>query len=267
MEVPDFNKMNKKDLIDYVKKLIAQRAFTYEDRMKLAIIDEAPFTIWANDRDCKIRFWSGRCEKVYGYNEAYVIGKDFVDLFVSKDEKLKARIDCRDIIDNGTPFNNIANDETFDKIPVTLQTNCFKIKDVDSGVFLSAEIGVVTNSIETETRKTEIAKEQSQKVENILNTISELRVEINKKKGNVNAEELKELNKLEKKLSSLCSNNEKQEKECNNWDNYMAFIDRLQTDVNKIKDKFNTIAGTKNIITIVNKGNVGISDNEAKKIK
>lgn len=266
MDEPDYNKMSKKELIDYIKKMINQKAFTYEDRMKLAIIDNAPFTIWANDRDCKIRFWSGKCEKVYGYNTDYTEGKDFVDLFVSKDEKLKARIDCRDIIDNGKPFNNIANDETFDKIPITLQTNCFRIRDVDSNEILSAEIGVLTNSIEEETKKTENAKGQSQQIESILNVISNLRVEINNQKKSANSNELRTLNKLEKRLTSLCSENKKQEKECNNWDDYMMFIGHVETELNDIKNKFNSIIGKKVVYSTKNNNNSGIPDHQANKI-
>lgn len=267
MEAPDYNKMSKKELIDYVKKLIGQRAFTYEDRMKLAIIDKAPFTIWANDRDCKIRFWSGKCEKVYGYNIAYVNGKDFVDLFVSKDEGLKARIDCRDIIDNDTPFNNIANDETFDKIPITLQTNCFRIKDVDSGVLLSAEIGVLTNSIEMETQKTDKAKEQSQKIESILNTISTLKSNINDKRTIVNPKDKRKLNKLERKIDSLYSDYKRQEKECNKWDKYVVFVEQMEKELNDATNVFNEITESpKSIDKQDSKSINGIPDNLIDKI-
>ena len=267
MEAPDYNKMSKKELIDYVKKLISQRAFTYEDRMKLAIIDKAPFTIWANDRDCKIRFWTGKCEKVYGYNKAYVNGKDFVDLFVSKDEGLKARIDCRDIIDNDTPYNNIANDETFDKIPITLQTNCFRIKDVDSGVLLSAEIGVLTNSIEKETQKTDKAKEHSQKIESILNAISSLKSNINDKKTNVNPKEKRKLNKLEKKIDSLYNDYKKQEKECNKWDEYIAFVEQMENELNSATSIFNEITVSQKSIDKQDLNPIkGISDDVIDKI-
>ena len=263
MEAPDYNKMSKKELIDYVKKLINQRAFTYEDRMKLAIIDEAPFTIWANDRDCKIRFWSGKCEKVYGYNKAYVSGKDFVDLFVSKDEGLKARIDCRDIIDNDTPFNNIANDETFDKIPITLQTNCFRIKDVDS-----AEIGVLTNSIEKEKEKTHKAKEQIQKIEDILKTMVNLKSKIIDKKSTVNPKEKRRLNKLEKKIDSLFNDYKKQEKECNNWDEHIAFVGQMENELNSATSIFNEIIVSPNSISKQDsKQNNGISDDVIDKIQ
>lgn len=58
----DYDKLTKEELISLLRELESQRAFTYEDRMKLEILDQSPFTIWASDRDCKITFWDGQCE-------------------------------------------------------------------------------------------------------------------------------------------------------------------------------------------------------------
>ena len=60
----DYEKLTKEELISLLNELEGQRAFTYEDRMKLEILDQSPFTIWASDRDCKITFWDGQCERL-----------------------------------------------------------------------------------------------------------------------------------------------------------------------------------------------------------
>lgn len=170
--------MSKKELIEYINDIISQRAFTYEDRMKLAILDQSPFTIWASDRNCKIKLWTGRCEELYGYTHETALGRDYVDLFVAPDEQRAARIDCVDIIDNGTIFHNLAND-TGRNGKIELLTNCFRVKDVITGEYLQAEMGLIISFLEQERdRLTKIINE-SKKIELIINA---LLCDVNKKK-------------------------------------------------------------------------------------
>lgn len=72
--------------------------------MKLAFLDSSPFTLWASDRNCRIKLWMGQCEALYGYKSEDVLGKDFVDLFVAVDEQKAAREDQISIIDDGAVF-------------------------------------------------------------------------------------------------------------------------------------------------------------------
>lgn len=147
--------MTKDELISFIKKMQSQRAFTYEDRMKLTILDSLPFTIWASDRDCIVRLWEGQCKSMYGYRKEEVLGKNYVDLFVAKDEQAAARRDQLEIIDNNATFHNIANDRgRFGNI-LRLITNCCRIIDPDNGDCLSAEMGVSIAYYEEEKQRLE----------------------------------------------------------------------------------------------------------------
>ena len=163
----DYNKMSKKELIGYIQKLINQRAFTYEDQMKLAILDKSPFTIWASDRDCKIKLWTGKCEELYGHSSKTALERDFVDFFVAPDEQRAARIDCVDIIDKGTLFHNIANDKGRYGT-IELLTNCFRVKDVRTGEYLQAEMGLIISFLEQERERLITIIEESKKIEGLI---------------------------------------------------------------------------------------------------
>lgn len=142
--------MTKEELITYIKELESKRAFTYEDQMKLEILDNSPFTVWASDRNCIIKLWMGQCESLYGFSSKEVIGKDFVDLFVAKDEKVAARRDQINIIDNGAIFHNIANDIGKNGNTLQLITNCRRIIDPVSGECWNAEMGLIIDYLEQE---------------------------------------------------------------------------------------------------------------------
>ena len=61
----NYDEMTKEELIQYIKECKEKRAFTYEDQMKLAFLDSSPFTLWASDRNCRIKLWMGQCEALY----------------------------------------------------------------------------------------------------------------------------------------------------------------------------------------------------------
>lgn len=145
--------MTREELLEYIEDLKAKRAFTYEDRMKLAILDRLPFTIWASDRDCIIRFWEGQCERMYGYSKGEVLGRNYVELFVAKDEQAAARRDQIKIIDENDEFHNIANDRGRFGNALRLITNCGRIIDPDHGDYLNAEMGVSIAFYEEEQQK------------------------------------------------------------------------------------------------------------------
>ncbi len=138
----DYDSMSKEQLIKLLRELELKRAYTYEDRMKLTILDNLPFTVWASDRDCVIRLWEGQCEAMYGYRKSETLGKNYVELFVAPDEKAAARRDQLKIIDENETFHNIANDHGRYGNVLRLITNCCRIKDPDTGEYLNAEMGV-----------------------------------------------------------------------------------------------------------------------------
>jgi PAS domain S-box-containing protein len=119
-----------------------------QTEIKLAIFDRLPMPIWACDRDCRIVFWNAGAARLYGYSAEEAIGKDFVNLFVNKPEREKARIDCVDIIDNSRPIKNMADD--IDKHGNTrkLVTQCFPIYNVEGHSGLQVEISYEVQDIE-----------------------------------------------------------------------------------------------------------------------
>lgn len=164
----DYQHMTKEELIDYINEAEKKRAFTYDDQMKLTFLDSAPFTIWASDRDCIIKFWAGQCESLYGYKKEDVIGKDFVDLFVAPDEQKAAREDQISIIDNGEVFHNIANDVAKSGNTLRLLTNCWRYKAPDSDEYWNFEMGLIIDFYKQEEARLEkIIKESKQLKEGV----------------------------------------------------------------------------------------------------
>lgn len=162
----EFEKLTKEELVEVIKALKEQRAFTYEDQMKLAILDDSPFTIWASDRDCRITLWEGKCESLYGYSHDYAVGKDYVNLFVAPDEQAAARRDQISIIDDAAVFHNIANDIAKTGNKLQLITNCFRIKDPHSDQYWNAEMGLIIDYFEQEKERLELIVAESKKVKN-----------------------------------------------------------------------------------------------------
>jgi PAS domain S-box-containing protein len=165
----DYKRMTKEELIGMLQELESQRAFTYEDQMKLAILDESPFTLWASDRDCRIRLWEGKCEALYGYSRDFAIGRDYVSLFVAPDEQPAARRDQISIIDDGAIFHNIANDIARTGNTLQLVTNCFRIKDPRTGQYWNAEMGLIIDYLEQERERLILIVAESRKVKSSVN--------------------------------------------------------------------------------------------------
>ena len=106
----------------------------------------------------------GQCETLYGYSREEALEKDYVDLFVAQDEKVAARKDQIDIIDNGRTFHNIANDIGKNGNTLQLITNCRRIKDIISGEYWNAEIGVVIDYLEDEKKQLKLRINESQRI-------------------------------------------------------------------------------------------------------
>lgn len=160
----DFDHMSREDLVAKLKEVIKNRAYTYEDQMKLSILDKSPFTIWASDRNCKITLWLGQSESLYGYSKEDALGKDYVDLFVAEDEKAAARADQISIIDEGAVFHNIANDIAKAGNTLQLLTNCFRVEDIKTGDYWNAEIGLIIDFYEQEKERLKKIISESRKV-------------------------------------------------------------------------------------------------------
>ena len=146
----NYESMTKDELIEFIKNLKKQRAFSYDDRIKLEILDHLPFTVWASDRNCIIKYWGGKCEALYGFTAEDAVGKDFVDLFVAEDEKPAARNDQISIIDHDVKFHNIANDIAKTNNTLRLLTNCARFKDPKTGEYWNGEIGLIIDYFDQE---------------------------------------------------------------------------------------------------------------------
>lgn len=121
---------------------------TPEHKLKLAIFEKIPFTIWASTRDCKIVLWNKTSESKYGYKALDVIGIDFVDLFVDDLEKEDARRDCAAVVDQDKKFKNfLAYDRAADGATRTMLTNCFRVYDETRNEFLQVEVGVSADEL------------------------------------------------------------------------------------------------------------------------
>jgi PAS domain S-box-containing protein len=160
----NYDEMTREELIKYINDLEKRKVFTYEDELKLIILDKSPFTIWASDRDCRVTLWSGQCETIYGYNSEYVIGRDYIPLFVAPDEQRAARRDQLSIIDDAAVFHNIANDIGKNGNTLQLITNCFRIKDPRSGEYWNAEMGLIIDYIDQEKERLNLIVAESRKV-------------------------------------------------------------------------------------------------------
>lgn len=136
-----------------IKELESVRPISHDEKLLLDIIDRAPFTIWACNRDFIIKLWNKKCEENYGYRASEAIGKSFVELFVSEPEREQSRIDCLAIIDEDTVFENfLAWDKSRGNKDRVMLTNCFRIYDEGLKEFLQAEVGLEISDLELRTR-------------------------------------------------------------------------------------------------------------------
>lgn len=222
--------MTKEELIAYIKELESKRAFTYEDQMKLEILDNSPFTVWASDRNCIIKLWMGQCESLYGFSSKEVIGKDFVDLFVAKDEKVAARRDQINIIDNGAIFHNIANDIGKNGNTLQLITNCRRIIDPVSGECWNAEMGLIIDYLEQEKDRLKMIVAESQRIKSCISQFIEDTQQVSEgfanRKSSINAA----IRECEQKATALGKRTECRKK-----------ITEIRSALNKLTQRMNDI--------------------------
>lgn len=180
--------MTREELVAYIDDLKEKRAFSEEDRYLLKILDASPFTIWASDRDCVIRFWEGQCESLYGYKKADALGKDFVDLFVAVDEQKAAREDQLKIIDTGEVFHNIANDHAKTGNTLRLLTNCWRMKAPNSEEYWNVEMGLIVDFFYQEMERLEEIISESRlykaRVTQFLDLVKQIRRQFNERRKN-----------------------------------------------------------------------------------
>jgi PAS domain S-box-containing protein len=150
-EIDDiFNRLETE--INLLKSRIAElekNQLSNEDKLKLAIIERCPFTVWACDRNFRIVLWNSVCEQVYGFNAKEALGADYADLFVDPVEEEQSREDCIRIIDKDVVFRNfLAYDHSANGRRQTMLTNCFRIWDDERQEYLQAEVALEISDLQ-----------------------------------------------------------------------------------------------------------------------
>ena len=118
------------------------------------------------------------------------MGQDYVDLFVAEDERVAARKDQLSIIDDGTVFHNIANDQGKNGNILHLITNCRRIKNPVDGEYWNAEMGLIIDYYEDERERLNQVIQESQKIKNcitqFLESVEQYKEQFNDRKLSVN---------------------------------------------------------------------------------
>ncbi len=136
--------MRKKIRLDQVR---LKRA---EQRLKLAIIERAPFSMWACSRDYEIVLWTANAAHLYGLSDSEVLGKNYLDLFVDAPEREQSQIDCLRVIDEDYKQSNFfAYDRRQDGSRLLLLTNVFRIYDNVREQYLQAEVALNVSDLES----------------------------------------------------------------------------------------------------------------------
>ena len=138
-------------LADYIYYLKCVRAINRKDRLKLQILDQMDFTIWACDKDFNIRLWEGSCQSIYGKSEEQVIGTNYLEQFVSPLEQHQSKIDTLHILETGEKQAcRYCDDEDSRGFPIQVITQCCRVYDdpvigKDKGDALQAEMALNMN--------------------------------------------------------------------------------------------------------------------------
>lgn len=117
-------------------------------RLAALLVEEAHISIWAADRELRIVLWNSGAEHIYGLSRKDALGKRYLELFIDEAEREQSRADCLHIIDTGyRQFNCLAYDHSGSSRRYML-TNCFRIRDPETGEAFQAEIGVEISDLE-----------------------------------------------------------------------------------------------------------------------
>jgi PAS domain S-box-containing protein len=115
--------------------------------------------------DFAIRLWSAGAERVYGHRAEDALGKNYLTLFVSDDEREQSRIDCESIIRDGKVFRNfMAEDVDADGQTHVMLTNCFRIWDAELEEFLQAEISLDITGLDEDSEMLRRIREAAQEM-------------------------------------------------------------------------------------------------------
>ena len=141
------NASDKADIISFLTSMVGIRAFSWEDRMLLQMVDKSPFTFWASDKSYKVRLWEGKSSTVYARD---MLGREFYE-FISRYERSNAMTDSIKIINaKDTELaqlledfkNYYTEDIVGNRASIGIVTNTVQLIDDTTGEAFYAEIGV-----------------------------------------------------------------------------------------------------------------------------
>lgn len=113
------------------------------------LFEKAHVSIWACDRNGHIVLWSPGAAALYKKTAEEVMGQPYWELFVDDHEKYAAIEDNGKVILQGKAFvNQLAFDKADDGEQRQMLTNCFRIRDPETGEAFLAEIGVEISDLE-----------------------------------------------------------------------------------------------------------------------
>lgn len=122
-------------------------------------VEESPVSIWACDENWKIAFWNSGAEKIYKCSRDQVVGKSFLDLFVSDIDREQAIIDLARVFNGESIQGYIAEDVLPDGTRRTIYTTVYPIYDDYGSVHLQVEIGLDITEQKQMERALEAARE------------------------------------------------------------------------------------------------------------
>lgn len=207
------NASDKDNIISFLTSIVGIRAFSWEDRMLLQMVDKSPFTFWASDKSYKVRLWEGKSSTVYARD---MLGREFYE-FISRYERRNAMTDSIKIINaKDTELaqlledfkNYYTEDIVGNRASIGIVTNTIQLIDDVTGETFYAEIGIPIDLQKALKEFNDRQKEFEAQIREFKNFCDELILEANQAekevKKQINNKKSLEIERKHK-LRELCS--------------------------------------------------------------
>ncbi len=160
--------------IELLTKFVMSQRVSREERLKLDILEQMDFTIWACDKELNIKLWEGSCPKVYQITKDEALGHNYLKLFVEPVERRQSKEDTLRIIRTGTPQPfRYCDDVDGRGFPIQVITQCCRVYDDDNEP-LQAEMAVNMNYDKLVRESKEFVREKKREQEEIEEARNEL---------------------------------------------------------------------------------------------
>lgn len=242
-ELNDFvSTINAEELTKIFVELRKRRAFKWQDRMLLQMIDKTPnLTFWASDKDYKVCLWEGQCNNIYGKNYC----GDYFYNFISPLERINAMQDSMLVITSnerevGTHIKSFENYYTKDiagYADIEMITNSVQLIDTDNNEKYYGEIGLHLNLEEVQKKHSEQQRKLSEKQKKIEEEWNQLLKDVELRSDSILTEmsklrfERKISNNFRRKINDL---KRKLTEEINAQK--IKWVDTYEDDIKKIRD-------------------------------